>query len=160
MDYIVDMEGFKQEENECVLKELAILPVSRSDDVRVFLFKPPFPWRRLTQKCKHENLWYKHFYHGLNWKSGKYSYDQIYHILRENLSDASTVFVNGKIRKEWLKRFRLDVAVVDITELGYLNFHPPRTVTVCPNHNGYCKKIVCALHTVKLMEKFFTRLHT
>ena len=52
----MDMQGFKKPGNDFVLKELAIVSLNDDDVPIVHLFKPPFSWRRLTDKYKRENL--------------------------------------------------------------------------------------------------------
>ena len=42
MEYIVDMQGFKQSTNDYVLKELAILPLEKYAEPVVFLFQEPY----------------------------------------------------------------------------------------------------------------------
>ena len=42
MEYIVDMQGFKQSTNDYVLKELAILPLEKDSEPLVFLFQEPY----------------------------------------------------------------------------------------------------------------------
>ena len=59
MKYIIDMQGFKQPGNDFVLKELAIVPFEEDAQPLIFLFKEPFPWKRLTDKYKRENTWLK-----------------------------------------------------------------------------------------------------
>ena len=55
MEYIVDMQGFKQSTNDYVLKELAILlPLQKYSEPLVFLFEEPYNWRRLTDRNKRE----------------------------------------------------------------------------------------------------------
>lgn len=43
MKTIVDLQGFKDDANNFILKEIAILC---GDQMQWFLFKPPFPYRR------------------------------------------------------------------------------------------------------------------
>ena len=151
MEYIVDMQGFKQSRDDYVLKELAILPLKKDSEPLVFLFQEPYKWRRLTDRYKSANAWLERHYHGLSWKSGEIPYVNIGKILRKCLHVASKVFVRGRIRKEWLKRFKFNV----IYELGYsLTEQSKKIVTICINHNG-CYKTTCALHNVKLMRKYY-----
>ena len=153
MEYIVDMQGFKQSTDDYVLKELAILPLEKYAEPVVFLFQEPYNQRRLIDRHKSENTWLERHYHGLSWKSGKIPYANIREVLREYLDDATKVFVRGRIRKEWLKRFKFNV--IDIYELGYsLSEQSKKIVTICINHNG-CYRTTCALHNVKLMRKYY-----
>ena len=55
MEYILDVLGYKQPGNDFVLKELAILCLSDNSEPQVWLFKEPFPWKRLTDKYRKEN---------------------------------------------------------------------------------------------------------
>ena len=136
MEYIVDMQGFKQSTNDYVLKELAILPLEKDSEPLVFLFQEPYNWRRLIDRHKSKNAWLERHYHGLSWKSDEIPYVNIGEILRECLHDATKVFVRGRIRKELLKCFKL--IVIDIYELGYfLTEQSKKIVTICINHNGF-----------------------
>ena len=64
MEYIVDMQGFKQSTNDYVLKELAILPLEKDSEPLIFLFQEPYNWRRVTDRHKSENTWLERHYHG------------------------------------------------------------------------------------------------
>ena len=147
------MQGFKQSTNDYVLKELAILPLEKDSEPLVFLFKEPHNWRRLTDRNKNENTWLERYYHRFSWKSDEIPYVNIGKIPRECLHDVTKVFVRGKIKKEWLKRFKFNV--IHIYELSYsLHGQPKKIVTLCINHNG-SYKTTCALHNVKLMRKYY-----
>ena len=108
MEYIVNMQGFKQSADDYVLKELAILPLEKDSEPVVLLFQEPYIWRRLTDRHKKENTWLENYYHGLPWEFGEIPYVNISKILREGLHDANKVFVRGQIRKEWFKRFKFN----------------------------------------------------
>ena len=62
-------------------------------------------------------------------------------------------FSRGKIKKEWLKRFKFNV--IDIYELSYsLHGQSKKIVMLCINHyDSY--KTTCALHNAKLMRKYY-----
>lgn len=153
MEYVVDMQGFKKPGNDYVLKELAILSLNTANaEPIVFLFKPPFSWRRLTEKYKRENLWLELCYHGLEWKSGNIDYTEIEHVLRENLKNAQQIYVIGEFKQKWLEKFNFQVS--DLTNQGYSLFEMPRLVTDCPHHNGSYKSM-CALRNVKRMKRFY-----
>lgn len=46
---IVDVQGFKTDDNQFILKEIAIL---YSDQLQVFMIQPPFPFQNLTSTEK------------------------------------------------------------------------------------------------------------
>ena len=69
MDYAVDMQVLKKPGNDFILKDLAFVSLNDDDMPIVYHFKPPFPWRRLTDKYKRENLRLELCYHGLVWNN-------------------------------------------------------------------------------------------
>ena len=128
MDYAVDMQSFKKPGNDFVLKELSFMSLNDDDVPIVHLFKPPFPWRRLTEKYKSENLGLELCYHGLSWDDGKWDYTEIGNILQDAFKDAKRIFVIDEIKTLWLERFNFKVT--DITEMDYSSFDYPRSVTI------------------------------
>ena len=154
MEYAFDMQGFLQPGNDFVVKELAIVSLNDESDPKVFLFQEPFPWQRLTSKYRKINQSLE-FNHGLSWNSGKIQYSEISNVLREYLSDAKRVYVKGKLKKNWLKRFNLpvcEVASIDFSE------KPTKCATICLNHKILRnRKINCALHNVGTMKKIIQK---
>lgn len=152
MEYVIDMQGFKQMGDDYILKELAFVAVSEDSDPVVILFKEPFSWRKLTPKYQEENIWLVRNHHGISWRSpAGLKYTEIGNVLRETLRDATKVYVRGQLRKKWLERFKFPVA--DISEYEYPPKNLPKCTTVCENHNGAYKS-ACALHNVKIMKSF------
>lgn len=164
MKYVVDMQGFLQPSSDYLLKELAIIQlpenISKQEEKEyknhpaplVFLFKKPFAWDTLTDECKSKNLWLTQ-QHGLAWNSGNIKYREIKEVLKECLSNATTVYVSGSTRKEWLERFHFRVR--DIDDLGYNPSKVHRKiVTICTNHKQNYK-ITCALRNAQLMRQFY-----
>ena len=146
------MQGFKQSGNDLVLKEFAIGPLDDDNPRLIFLFKEPFPRKRLTDKHKRENTWLKQFYHGISWNSGDRPYTDIGPILRGCLHDTTKVLVMGSIKKKWLKRFRFNVH--DVTKIGFPPLDNIKLVIDCLNHEGACKTS-CARYNVKFLKKFY-----
>ena len=106
----------------------------------------------MSEKYQKINFWLKYHYHVLKWNSGRFLYTEIRNILQENLHDATKVFVDSDIKKEWLERFGFYVE--NINDYGYLSFKKPRQATICLNHDATCK-INCVLHNVKFLKKFY-----
>ncbi|WP_316206572.1 hypothetical protein [Escherichia coli] len=149
----MDLQGFKKPCKEFVLKELAAVPLVESAEPTVHLFKPPFPWKKLTTKYKRKNLWLELCYHGLAWNSGDHEYTEIEKILRQTLQNATQVFVIGQVKKEWLEKF--DFKVVDISELGIPNFDQRLTKTDSSSHHNCMYKNTCAVNNVKSIQKLY-----
>ena len=154
MEYVVDMQGFKQLGNHFVLKELAIHCLSDNSEPLVRLFQEPFPWKRLTDKYREENLWLERHYHGIPWSSGDVDYTLIGTIIREILKDATRIIVRNQIIQQWMQKRWSYQQIINLEEWGYSAKDLPRQVTVCTNHNGKYK-VTYALHNVKLMKTFY-----
>ena len=79
MSYAVEVQYFKQPAGDIVMKELSIISIDNDMDPIVLLFKPQFPWRRLTAKYKrlHETV------HGLCWYNGECDYFQLGYLIRD-----------------------------------------------------------------------------
>lgn len=151
----MDVQGYKQSGNDYILKELAIVPLNRDSEPLVFLFKEPFPWRRLTDKYKRENTWLYRYYHGIPWSSGEQPYTDIGKILREALHDATRVLVMGSLKQKWLERFKFIKNVYDVAEMGYPPLDKLKVLTICTHHDATSAQINCAHHNVKLLKKFY-----
>lgn len=54
MSAIVDVQGFKTEANEFIIKEIAILCDKK---IQVFLIKAPFPFYDLTKEERRQVSW-------------------------------------------------------------------------------------------------------
>lgn len=147
--FAVDFQFFKQPGGDIIVKELAIIDLNQSEPL-VRLFKPPFEWRRLSEKYKRENTWLRSSVHGLAWDSGDVDYKEISSLIREVLGK-SQVYVIGSMKKKYLKRFGFNP--IDVTDLGYLQVDVSKTVHFCSNHDFNCK-INCAGQNVKLIKKF------
>lgn len=154
MKYVLDIQGFKQPVNDYIVKELAIVPLNQKEKSKVYLFQPPFPWRRLTDKYKQENTWLEQYYHGISWKAGSVPYNLVGETLRENLADATKVYVLGSIYKSWLERFKFKFEIVNIAEHGYPSMDRiTRLVTICTHHNG-AYRATCALHNARRVRQY------
>jgi hypothetical protein len=157
MKYLVDAQGFKQPDNDYVLKELAILALDGNEPPVVMLFEKPYSWNMLTDDYKKDNKWLQYRYHGLKWNKGKVPYNQIGYLLRDTLKDATKVYTIGSIQKKWLERFRFKFPIVDMEKkMCFPPMNKIKVTTVCEHHNG-ANVVRCAAHNVRLLKEFFRR---
>ena len=145
------MIGFKQMDDEYLLKEIAFIPLNKNGDPVVYLFKKPYPWRRLSDEMKADNIQLKHS-HGIAWNTDGLDYSEVANVLHENLQDATKIFVLSEFKRKWLLRFKFSAH--NIHHYGYPSNSSFKCVTICTNHNPIYKT-VCALHNVKLMKLFY-----
>lgn len=154
MDYIVDLQGFKQSLNGFTFKEVAILPLQEKDAVPiVFLFKPPFTWNNLQYKYQNENKWLIYNYHGIPWDSGKIPYDDVKETLQNQLHNARNIYVKGVEKKRWLKNI-LGNRIHNFEDFGCPALKRLRVNSYC-NHHTLCTQPVCAAMNVKALKNWF-----
>lgn len=96
---IVDVQGFKTDDNRFILKEIAILSNNR---LQVFLIKPPFPYYELTKTERRQVLWIERN-RGIYWKEGFVTYlncvDYISNILKNK-----HIYTKGLEKVKWIKK--------------------------------------------------------
>lgn len=147
MEYVVDTQGFQRDNNEFVVKELATVPLNSGEQPLIFLFKPPIPWNELPARYKSVNLWLERNYHRLSWSAGDVPYDEVEDVLREVLHDASTIYVKGQQKQQWLEQFGF--VVQDVVTCPSLKT-PNKLTSPCPHHDSSN----CALRNVLLLQNF------
>lgn len=152
---IVDVQGFKDQHNKFIVKELAIL--SSEDKLQHFIFQPPFKFEDLTPKIKKQVFWLKHNLHGFGWHDGYVPYHYLYTVVTPLLAEKN-IYVKGLEKKEWLKDFLGDGVTIwniedelNCPKLSWLRFL--HTEFSCLNHKGQC-----ALQNVFTIRKFLVHM--
>ena len=152
MAYVVDVLFFKHKKQTRIVKEMATASVEENiEKAKVFLFKPPFCWSKLSRKYRRENIFLELYNHGLTWDSGEIEFHSVGSVLKSTLQNAKIIYVNHYTVKQWLENFNFDFVIVDISELGYEN--DSFSTTDCDHHNGAYRS-TCALHNVEKMKVF------
>lgn len=118
MEFIMDIQGFKGERNQYIIKELAII----SSDGQLYelqLFQPPCKISELSENVQEQVHYLEKHFHGLYWNSGFRPYSQLRHIMK-NLNLSGTVYVKGCEKKMFVSDLlsTFMVNVVNIEELG------------------------------------------
>ncbi|CAB0040036.1 unnamed protein product [Trichogramma brassicae] len=80
--YLLDVIGFRNNENKLIVKELALMPVGFDTEPQSWIFNPPFHQDQLDEDTRllndHASYW-----HGLSWDSGEVDYERVGDILLE-----------------------------------------------------------------------------
>lgn len=159
MEWVVDIQGFKKPIDEFVLKEFAVLPVhDKTMQPLAFIFQPPSSWGSLPVKYRCINSWLTRNFHGLPWDSGDIPYEAAKEIIGNILLHASTIYVKGKEKKEWLANFIGESThVVNVEEIdcpSLMELRQKSHPTIYPHHH---EKINCAGENVKLLRNWVLR---
>ena len=109
MEFVLDVQGFKANDNTFVFKELALSTLEEDCPPQVYLFRPPFDWNVLRNREKSSNRWLELNYHGIPWCTGDISQKEVQGILHKELKNATKVYVKGREKIQWLKNVSVPV---------------------------------------------------
>lgn len=153
MEFIVDVQGFKQSLNSFVFKEVTILSVEDDAVPTVFYFEPPHRWNLLSQQNKCSNRWLERNFHGISWKFGDIPYKKLKNTLEVALVGAKKIYVKGIEKRAWLKQV-LDskYLIINLEDLGCpsLKKLPKNEEVICNNHT-HAWKPVCAVQNAAVL---------
>lgn len=147
MDVVIDFQAFKDNCNEFIIKECAVVSIDGSF-VEQWVVAPPYEFHCLKKEKRREAVWVKQNYHGLSWGDGGISYQAFQDELRLVCSGVNRVFVKGKEKSEFLKTL-LKNHIVNLEEyntprLKKLMFNSYLPVLRCFHHCKH-KSYICAL---------------
>lgn len=101
---IVDVQGFKDAQNRFIIKELAL---STAEYTQVFLIKPPYSYRHLTNSEKKHVRWIENNL-GYRWSEGHIDYREFSRIIIPYLR-SKQVIVKGLEKKNGSKGYVMTV---------------------------------------------------
>lgn len=143
MELFVDFQGFKNPNNEFVVKEFAIA-TSDGTTIQHWTVKSPCPYSVLDVKTKKQCTWTTNHYHGLRWQDGDITIQALHRQLYSILN-SSVVYVKGLEKANYIKEFFKSCLVLDLEDYPSLK--------VLTTSNVYCffhgkSKRMCALNNV------------
>lgn len=146
-DFFVDLQGFKDNENRFIVKELAI---ATEDYTNVFLVKPPYPYKKLTVDEKKHVNWIERK-RGILWCEGYINYGEFKKLVH-NILDNKKVIVKGEEKIKWLGELCSNCIIIDFGSRGCPNlsklnkkFDTTEANLNCSYHSNYCalKNVIC-----------------
>lgn len=153
MNTIVDIQGFKDESNNMIVKEIAIMCDNR---LQVYLIKPPHRFYNLTKSERRHVCWIERNINIL-WNEGYVPYSNYKSITRitEYLKD-KTLFVKGYEKVIWAKKIAGHENVFNLEDRGcpsiytlYDKYDNSPGIFSCIYHPN-----VCALKNVTILNKW------
>lgn len=151
MNVIVDIQGFKDEHNHFIPKEIAILWNRR---VTVLLIKPPYPFYSLTKKERLQVAWIEKN-RGIYWNEGFTPYFNYENKICDFLSN-KCILTKGHEKVSWIKRIFNNDNVYNLEDRNcpslmtlYDKYSSSSDIFSCIHHNN-----VCALKNVFCLDKW------
>lgn len=144
---IIDVQGFKIEENRFIIKEFAI---TCGNSLQVYLFKPPFAYKYLTEPEKRQVDWIERN-RNLYWSDGYVDYSVIRNHIVLALRNKS-ILTKGSEKIIWLKEMLENNNVYNLEDRGcpnlislYEKYKHSKNVFSCIYHHSICaqKNVTC-----------------
>lgn len=145
MRLVVDVQGFKLENNKFIVKEFAAYDGFR---ISHYVFKPPFPLRMLSPDLHRQALWLMKNHHYINWEEGFTPVHQFGNILQSLTKGVDMVYVKGMEKANYIKKYSL-VPVYEFDEQPALQPMKPK----CFYHNNI--NCICAVSNVFFLYESF-----
>lgn len=149
MSVIVDIQGFKIDENTFIVKEIAI---ASHDQLQVLLIKPPFPFYNLSKPQRRCVSWIERN-RKIMWNEGILPYTNYKAIIGDFLKD-KVIFCKGLEKIQWIKDVLVigSSKVINLEDKGcpsiinlYQEYALCKNVFCCINHTSICalKNVLC-----------------
>lgn len=142
---VVDIQGFKIENNEFIVKELA-----GYDGVKMchYIFKPPYPLKLLSPDIEKQVTWLTRNHHCIKWNDGFTPLHMFGQIIQNLTSEADYVYIKGNEKANYIRHF-ISKPVLELAEQPTLK----KSIPKCFYHSN--KKCMCALTNVYYLYENF-----
>lgn len=111
MEAVVELQGFKDNYNRFIVKELAVV----SDGLRCqVIFKPPYDLRQLNDKMYRTAQWLTRHYHRIKWEEGNVEYDE--NLIRNLCNPFNVVYTKGTEKAKFLREFHPNVKEITMSK--------------------------------------------
>lgn len=159
MSAIVDVQGFKTDDNVFIVKEIAI---QCNKHILVLLIGPPFPFKALTKTERNQVCWIERN-RKIYWHEGFIPYSSYKDYIIEYLKNKSRIFVKGYEKANWIREMLYGASKIDgnINVINIEDFECPNLQSL---HDKYqmCSEIYnciyhsahCALRNVNCLFKW------
>lgn len=151
MKVIVDVQGFKIDHNQFILKEICIL---YNDQIHLLLIQPPFPFHKLSVTEKKQVKWIEKN-RKIYWNDGFIPYSNYSMYINEILID-KIIFCKGTEKMVWIKNMLQRAEVYNLEDMQcpkllslYEKYKHSTDVSSCIYH-----PTICALRNVTCLRKW------
>lgn len=177
----IDIQGFLDNRNEIIVKELCYAFTDYQTEPKHLTFKPPYNLITLRSKARENVMFQTRLHHGLLWKGGDLNYKQLPQCLNRILyrKNIEAIYVQGKDQIMWLYMLFLNTAkplppiydVFFMPSLDNAEFKRKTNNPVCSskNHDWSCNEGSydfwsiyshpkhCALQNVRILREYYAK---
>lgn len=139
MVLIIDVQGFKSENNKFLVKELAAFDGTRTCH---YLFKSPYSFDSLPKEYQKQANWLTTHHHAIEWTQGYTRFHHFADIIKHLTADVKEVYVKGKEKAKFIQGFT-KTCVVELPESPPLTpsnsccFYHSKEICICALSNVY-----------------------
>lgn len=145
MRMLLDIQGFKDEHNKFLPKELAVFDGNK---VSHYVFKRPFPLQLLSPEAHKQAVWLMKFHHCIPWNTGHTPLYNFSSIVKKLTEDAQFVYVKGQEKADYIRKY-CTKPIIELDEQPVLTISTPK----CFYHSK--SPSMCALSNVMYMYDTF-----
>lgn len=117
--YILDFQGFKNNNNDFIIKEIAVTTTESNGFLRHWFVKPPYGIDRLSPDFKRQAYYNAKFYHGIPWNYGNTPFNYVKKELK-NILPHNTVYVKGREKQLFIQQLIKRATVIDLDDIPSL----------------------------------------
>lgn len=142
---IIDVQGFKCENNKFLVKELAAFNGSQTCH---YIFKSPFNFYCLPLEYQQQAKWVTAHHHTIDWNQGYTPFHQFPHIMKQLTNNVEEIYVKGAEKARFLQRYT-KACVIELPE------SPPLSPSDCCCFYHKKQTCICALSNVYSLYNIF-----
>lgn len=101
---VVEFQAFRNNQDKFIVKELAFFDIS-TNVVNYFLFKPPFPFKKLNTKSSRTNKWLMEHLHHITWDEGFTEYKELDSIMYHYCQQYDKIYTTGDEKSKWIRMY-------------------------------------------------------
>lgn len=153
---IIDLQGFKNNKNNFIIKEICIL---NHQMIHHYIVKPPYDWYNLSREKRKESIWLTNNYHGFHWNDGFLTYNELKQKIFPlvNLKNIK-IYTKGAQKVKWIRdlfKNQVNVHCINLENMGCnINLQEYKNKNVswfqCNQHRNENSR--CALQNVLILK--------
>lgn len=158
MDFVIDIQGFKDAEESFFPKEVAVVSVNSAHCAH-WIITQPYSFTELSARSKSQNNWLSKNFHGIEWFEGDTPYKNLCRHLRAIAQLTNRIFTRGADKSAFIQRITSRNVINLEEEQECPSFHRlPQLEQTCLIHNIKSKtnnrEYTCALNNALRIRKW------
>lgn len=156
---LLDVQGFKDNNNRFIVKEIYV--ETKNLQFHDIIKSPAIIEKSLDKKHRRESNWLTKNYHGISWRDGYITINELRRTLYPIFNDNMHIYVKGEEKIVWIKEIMENERLIcKNVEIDFDVLPEERDKCwPCVKHKYVTNTIKthCALENVKLLKKWFMR---